>query len=115
PLILLGYLNSSIVKFYMKECYGSLGMDGGINYSPKNVGEIPFPVFTAGDSGIVIRCVKSIIKCIEDNDNQWTLECDGLSSQIDEVIYHSYGMNHSQIASVVKKVNSGIKRNRKKL
>ena len=40
---LLGILNSMLVKFFLRECYSALAMDGGINFSPNNVGDIPIP------------------------------------------------------------------------
>lgn len=40
---LLGILNSQLARFFLKECFGALAMDGGINFSPSNVGEIPIP------------------------------------------------------------------------
>lgn len=42
----LPILNSNLVFFYLKECYSSLAMDGGINFSPANVSEIPIPKLT---------------------------------------------------------------------
>ncbi|MYJ54471.1 MAG: hypothetical protein F4090_06170, partial [Nitrospira sp. SB0672_bin_25] len=42
---LIGILNSRVVSFYLKECYSSLAMDGGINFSPANVSEIPISDF----------------------------------------------------------------------
>ncbi len=39
----LAILNSSLIKEFLKECYRSAGMDGGINYTPKIVSAIPLP------------------------------------------------------------------------
>ena len=43
PLAVLGIMNSRLVRFFLKECFGSLGIDQGINFSRPNVSEIPVP------------------------------------------------------------------------
>jgi hypothetical protein len=46
---LLGILNSRVAKFFLRGCYSALAMDGGINFSPTNVGEIPIPKHFTSD------------------------------------------------------------------
>jgi len=43
PLVLLIYLNSQLVKFFIKECYSTAGIDGGISFSTDMVGTLPIP------------------------------------------------------------------------
>ena len=31
--LILGLLNSALIRFYIKEAYGVLGIDGGINFT----------------------------------------------------------------------------------
>lgn len=40
---LLAILNSSLISFYLKESYSTLGIDGGINFSVDMVENIPLP------------------------------------------------------------------------
>jgi hypothetical protein len=40
---LTSFLNSKLVKFYIKQSYSALGIDGGINFSKDMVNYLPFP------------------------------------------------------------------------
>ncbi len=58
---LLGILNSQVTRFFLKECYSALAMDGGINFSPTNVGEIPIPrSFVSSELLSIVKSIDSI-------------------------------------------------------
>jgi hypothetical protein len=60
-MCLLGILNSQLAKFFLKECYSALAMDGGINFSPTNVGEIPIAApFVSKELLRVVRQILAI-------------------------------------------------------
>ena len=40
---ILTILNSKLISFFLKECFSSSGMDGGISFSPEIISKIPIP------------------------------------------------------------------------
>lgn len=58
---LVGLLNSRISKFFFKECYGALAMDGGITFTHNNCGEIPIPKKLGESQSKIERVVDRIL------------------------------------------------------
>lgn len=58
--LLLALLNSTFIKFLIKECYSSLAIDGGINFTPNLVGSLPAPTVSDGDrealAALALKC-----------------------------------------------------------
>ena len=97
PEFLLAVLNSKSVKFFLKECYGSLAMDGGINYSPSNVSEIPVPKARDKTGLVLARKVEEIVEAKERDPETDTRVLEG---EIDSLIYQLYDLTPEEIAIV---------------
>ena len=99
---LLGILNSKLAIFFLKECYSALAMDGGINFSPTNVGEIPIPdhYYSKKLFEITKECVLLRKKCgvkLNDSD-KYTLE--KLLVSLNNEVYRIYGLTPDEIAVI---------------
>lgn len=99
---LLGILNSKIAKFFLKGCYSALAMDGGINFSPTNVGEIPIPNKFISDK--LLRTVKSIVLLREEHGPLLDIKAENtlksLTVSLNDEVFSLYGLNDSERALV---------------
>ena len=97
--LMIGILNSRIVFFFLKECYASLAMDGGINFSPANVSEIPIPNFQKSKEKCndIMEKVTQIIAAKEVDPNANTAD---LENDIDKLVYGLYDLTDDEIAIV---------------
>lgn len=89
--IALLILNSSIIKFYIKQNYSVLGIDGGINFTPELIENLPFPSlerFEHLDS--LITLVDEILA--EQNCDEFKL----IKYKIDEVVHDLYGLSEDE-------------------
>ena len=102
PLLLLGILNSKLIKFYLRECYSSLGMDGGINFSPGNVSEIPIAIGKKETQLKIIELVESILTKTTKNP---LTDIQELTLNIDMQVYQLYDLTPEEIALVEASVN----------
>jgi hypothetical protein len=95
PKFILGILNSSLTKFFLQECYGSLAMDGGINFSPSNVSQIPIP--NPKNKKPVESLVERILAAKAKNPQADTSK---LEKEIDQLVYQLYGLTEEEIKIV---------------
>lgn len=99
---LLGILNSQLVRFFLKECFSALAMDGGINFSPTNVGEIPIPRIFVSEE--LLRVAREIVMLRQragpnlDATNE--KRCTLLLNQLDEEVFQLYGLTESDKAAI---------------
>ena len=97
--LMVGLLNSRVVSFFLKECFGSLAMDGGINFSPSNVSEIPIPDVWKNQQRCnhLVEIVNRIIiaKSLDINADSSSLE-----NEIDRIVYSLYNLTPEEIAIV---------------
>ena len=99
---LLGILNSKLATFFLKECYSALAMDGGINFSPTNVGEIPIPQHYATKA--LLRLTKEAVLLrqrhgpeLKEGD-QRALE--KLLASLNEEVFRIYGLGEREKATI---------------
>ncbi len=94
---LLGFLNSSLATFYLKECFGALAMDGGISFTPNNVSEIPVADVTPKQQAPIVKLVDQILAAKRDDPQadvgRWERE-------IDRLVYKLYALTDAEIAIV---------------
>jgi len=88
---LLGFLNSKLVKFFFKEAYGALGMDGGINFSPSNIRKIPIVVANTSIREKMEYLVDSIIVSHQPHDMALSRKI------IDEIVYGLFELSPDEI------------------
>ena len=99
---LLAILNSQLVKVFLRECYGALAMDGGINFTRINVGEIPIPkTFISPD---LLRVSKEITALrmrlgpgLNASDEK---RLSILMHALDEEVFRLYKLHESEIAII---------------
>jgi hypothetical protein len=92
---ILGILNSKVTKFFLQECYGSLGMDGGINFSPSNVSQIPIP--NIQNKKPIESLVERILAAKGINPQADTSALEG---EIDQLVYALYELTEEEIKIV---------------
>ena len=99
PELMVGLLNSRVVSFFLKECFGSLAMDGGINFSPSNVSDIPIPDLWKNQQKCnhLVEIVNRIIfaKSLDISADTFSLE-----NEIDQIVYSMYNLTAEEIAIV---------------
>ena len=99
PKLLIGILNSRLVSFFLKECYGSLAMDGGISFSPANVSEIPIPDFhkSRDKCNDIVETVNQIIIAKSEDIAKDT---SNLEKKVNQCVYDLYELTSKEIAVV---------------
>lgn len=100
PKYLLGILNSKLITFYLKESYGSLSMDGGINFSPTNVSEIPIRGIENPD-----EILKIVDQILISKTNEPAKNIEKQKAEIDKLVYQIYGLSDAEIDVVERTVN----------
>ncbi len=60
-LTCLGLLNSRLIRFFLQESYGALGVDGGISFSGDIVESIPLPLGFSGSIPLLDEIVRKIL------------------------------------------------------
>lgn len=105
---ILSILNSKLISYFLKECYSSSGMDGGINFSPDMISSIPIPYFNDIDNKtnktlediihklIIVYSEYYKAKSVADKDilyNQIKL----LENNINSIIYDLYKLTDDDI------------------
>jgi type I restriction-modification system DNA methylase subunit len=94
---LLGILNSTLVKFFLKECYGSLAMDGGINFSPHNVSEIPI---AECDTRLEREIVSLVERIVAAKRHDARADTTAWQREIDHLVYDLYRLTPDEIKLV---------------
>jgi hypothetical protein len=102
PKFLLGLLNSRLITFFLRESYGSLSMDGGINFSPMNVSEIP--ISGINNQAKIINLVDRILSTKHTNPVENT---SSLEAEIDQLVYGLYELTENEIKIVEGREGSG--------
>jgi hypothetical protein len=83
----LGLLNSRLIRFFIQEAYGALGIDGGISFSGKIVKAIPLP---AGFTGRLPSVEAVVAEILQSPDLPPVPE--RLQSKLDEAVFNAYGL-----------------------
>jgi len=96
-LAILGILNSRLVRFFLKECFGSLGIDAGINFSRLNVSEIPVPRLSKARQAGLLDLVQQIIACRRSDPAAPIAE---KAKRVDALVYELYGLGEEEVAAV---------------
>lgn len=63
-LTLLGILNSTLMRFYVQDAYGVLGVDGGISFSGKMIESLPLPSGFGGKIEAIEESTLSVLECL---------------------------------------------------
>jgi hypothetical protein len=95
PKYLLGILNSELTKFFLRECYGGLSMDGGINFSPSNVSQIP--IARDAQFKTIEKLVDQILAAKQENPERDTSKWE---REIDNLVYELYGLTEEEVKVV---------------
>jgi outer membrane murein-binding lipoprotein Lpp len=99
-LFLLGFLNSSLLWFYAKNAFSSMGdaeKGGRLRFFTQFVYEIPVPECGDGDRGNVSSLVDRILAAKK---NDPSADVSALEAKIDQLVYKLYGLTTEEIAVV---------------
>ena len=83
----LGILNSRLMRFFVQESFGALGIDGGINISGKLVEELPLPSGFNGSVPIIEEAVKEVLTGIKSG-----RAASELTHLVDDAVFDTYGV-----------------------
>ncbi|MFH1890547.1 MAG: DNA methyltransferase [Candidatus Kuenenbacteria bacterium] len=92
--VILGILNSKLISFYIKESFGSSGIDGGINFTADLVENLPFPELDRKNKKEIECLVDQILKKKKDNPEADVGE---LEKTIDQLVYKFYNLTKEEI------------------
>ena len=84
---LVGILNSTLMRFYVQESFGVLGIDGGISFSGRMIEGLPLPESFAGSSEAIETAVFSVLNCLRKG-KPATNEL----KMLDDVVFAEYGV-----------------------
>ncbi len=101
--LMIGILNSHLVSFFLKECYRSLAMDGGINFSPANVSEIPIPDIQKSKDKCD-KIVEIVDRIIITKSDDIANDISNDEYEIDKLVYALYGLTDDEIAIVERSI-----------
>ena len=87
-LTCLGLLNSRLIRFFLQESYGALGVDGGISFSGDIVESIPLPTGFLGALPLLDELVKDLLGEIFGGK-----DVSGLLSEIDTAVFDAYDLS----------------------
>ena len=95
--LLLAFLNSKLMTFYINQSYSSLGIGGGINFSKDMVSILPIPNLTKSrhDFKELVNFSANLNMANVKNVNIAALE-----NQIDFLVYHLYGLTYDEVLIV---------------
>lgn len=93
--IALAILNSRLIRFYIKQTYSVLGIDGGINFTTNLIEDLPVPNLD------VLDRQESLIKLIDQilviKNNDVNSDTNELESQLDQIVYRLYNLTPEEI------------------
>jgi hypothetical protein len=90
-MTLVGILNSQLIRFYLQECFGVLGVDGGISFSGKIVKSIPLPNEFNGKLPCVEATVRSLLEhCVEAKPSDTAI------AAVNEAVFDAYEIADSE-------------------
>jgi adenine-specific DNA-methyltransferase len=92
PFGYLALLNSRLVAWYLKEAYGTQGIDGGINFTVKIVEEIPVPDHDEALIGRLADIARELSTATSGRET--------LTDELNRLVYQAYGLTSDEIAIV---------------
>lgn len=87
----LGLLNSMLIRFFIQESFGVLGIDGGISFSGAIVEGLPLPKGFAGR----IPAVEDAVRVVLDNVAGGEVDSESMNL-VDAAIFAAYGISDAQ-------------------
>jgi hypothetical protein len=87
-LTCLGLLNSRLIRFFIQESYGALGIDGGISFSGSIVESLPLPIGFSGEIHQLDEKVRKLLFDISRGE-----DISSLLNEIDMEIFDAYGLS----------------------
>lgn len=97
------FLNSKLVEFYLKETYGTSGIDGGVNFTTSMIESFPIPILKPHKEKLE-KINAKICSFVKDNKN--TINKTNrdnfieMLNELDSIIYKIYGLNKEEITLI---------------
>jgi len=102
--VALGILNSKLVRFYIKQAYSVLGIDGGINFTTDLIESLPVPRFQKTGVDWIIKTVDKILMISQSEDYLANISKQSkvaeLKREMDQMVYKLYSLTDNEIAIV---------------
>jgi hypothetical protein len=93
--VALAIFNTRLIRFFIKQNYNVLGIDGGINFTTDLIESLPFPSFDTTDKE------KDIIKLVDNIvSSQDKKLIQSFQLQLDKMAYKLYGLTEEEIKIV---------------
>lgn len=94
---LLGILNSKLMRFFVQESFGVLGIDGGISFSGKMVESLPLPRSFDGCVPAIEVAVKRVLESVQDGHIQ-----PELLEAVDSAVFDAYDVEQASREIILK-------------
>ncbi|MBU9722578.1 MULTISPECIES: Eco57I restriction-modification methylase domain-containing protein [Bacillaceae] len=94
---LLGFINSKLAFFYIKEKYASASYNGGINFTKSMINSLPLKKLSGREEREIVKLVDEIVRMKTDDVNDDTTVHE---RAIDRIIYSWYGLSEDEIKIV---------------
>jgi len=93
-LFFCAMLNSNLISFYIKQCYSTMGIDGGINFNKQMIESLPIPVIKICKEKISETANQIILA------KNFNKDISNLIKIMNSQIYQLYGLTTSEIAII---------------
>jgi hypothetical protein len=102
--VLLGILNSKIISFYIQEVYATRGIDGGTDFTPELIGNLPLPKLSNTQKDKIENLVNKIIPLyikyyntdLKNEEDVYKNSINDLEDNIDEIVFQGFGLSYEK-------------------
>lgn len=92
---LLGILNSRLMRFYVQEAFGALGIDGGISFSGAMIEQLPMPMSSDGRVVEIEKSVAVVLDTMPDSE-----QFEHAVASLDRAVLHAYSVSPEMSARI---------------
>jgi hypothetical protein len=101
---LLGILNSKIISFYIQEVYATRGIDGGTDFTPELIGNLPLPKLSDEQKNEIENLVNKIIPLyikyyntdLKNEEDVYKNSINDLEDNIDKIVFRGFGLSYEK-------------------
>ncbi|MCD6490310.1 MAG: Eco57I restriction-modification methylase domain-containing protein [Thermodesulfobacterium sp.] len=107
-LLVLGFLNSKIAEFYLKEKFSSYSYNQGVVFTREMINNLPLPSLTEEKKEEIISLVSQILSLTQSGDYlenpQKQAQVKEYERQIDQLVYKLYNLTEEEIRIIEEEI-----------
>ncbi len=101
--LILGFLNSRIAIFYLKEKYSASSYNTGINFTKEMINNLPIPYITEDKK---IQIIDLVDKVTQEKRTEFEADTISIENSLNNILYDLYDLNKEEILLIEGKINS---------